>query len=39
MIFCLDGIIPDSGLTVLNNIHTYKYIYKEREREREREMY
>ena len=27
MIFCPDGIIPDSGLTGLNNIYIYIYIY------------
>ena len=37
MIFCPDGIIPDSGLTGPNNTYIYIYIYKEREREKERE--
>ena len=27
MIFCADGIIPDSGLTGPNNIYIYIYIY------------
>ena len=27
MIFCPDGIIPDSGLTGLNNTYIYTYIY------------
>ena len=27
MIFCPDGIIPDSGLTGLYNIYIYIYIY------------
>ena len=25
--YCPDGIIPDSGLTGLNNIYIYIYIY------------
>ena len=28
MIFCPDRIIPDSGLTGLNNIYIYIYIYR-----------
>ena len=27
MIFCPDGIIPNSGLTGLNNTYIYIYIY------------
>ena len=38
MIFCPDGIIPNSGLTGLCNKHIYIYIYIYRERERERQI-
>ena len=37
MIFCPDGIIPDSGITEPNKTYIYIYIYRERERERESE--
>ena len=37
MIFCPDGIIPDSSLTGPNNTYVYIYIYIERERERKKE--